>query len=213
MEDKSKNAFTDHDSLEILADAVSDLGYWSWWAEKLPDSFQIEFGGTQLYFPPQSPDRPPQTRIAVQFKQPTSVSFISRQHDLDDKFEWAQQLHEDKIEPPSCSHGEFTFTDTELMSDMLKQMSNHKTIHGYEPSISKFFNEPFHLIFWCGNVELAIASKEIVLLSHAGEVPVSDIAELNKKWWEYWRTYWDKKDTEDPLPKDYACEVTIPLKE
>src|SRR5688500_10715695 len=90
---------SDSELLHILADAISDLGYWSWWAEQLPDVFQIEFGGTQLYFPPETPDSPPQTRIAIQFKQPASINFISKSGNPDN-FEWVQLLHEDKMEPP-----------------------------------------------------------------------------------------------------------------
>ena len=29
--------------------------------------------------------------------------------------------------------------------------------------------------------------------------------------WDYWRVYWERRDRKDPLPKDYACEVTIPV--
>jgi hypothetical protein len=66
------------DQLALLADAISDIGYWSWWTAALPDAFQLVFGGTQLYFPPTSADKPLQTQIALQFQQPTSASFLSR---------------------------------------------------------------------------------------------------------------------------------------
>ena len=211
MEEKNYSLLAESDYLEILADAISDVGYWSWWAEKLPDVFQIEFGGSQLFFPPINPESPPQSKIAIQFRQPISVSFISR-NENPDNFVWSQQLHNDEIEPPTCTHGDFTFTDIELMKALLEKATRIKTIYGYEPKSGAFSEEPYHLIFWCGDVGMAVASKEIRLLSREGEVAVTDIAEINQKWWEYWRMYWDKKDTSDELPKDYACEVTIPLK-
>ncbi|AHM59233.1 hypothetical protein D770_04830 [Flammeovirgaceae bacterium 311] len=106
MNEKDNTNLAEKDHLEILADAISDVGYWTWWAEKLPDVYQIEFGGSQLYFPPTDPEHPPQSRIAVQFRQPTSVNFISRK-DYANTFEWSQQLHNDEIGPPTCTHGEF----------------------------------------------------------------------------------------------------------
>ena len=81
MEENSYNLLPKSDHLETLAEAISDVGYWTWWAEKLPEVFQIEFGGSQLYFPATSPDTPPQSKVAVQFRQPTSVSFIARSED------------------------------------------------------------------------------------------------------------------------------------
>jgi hypothetical protein len=50
--DASLPSHTDH--LAVLANAISDVGYWSWWARERPDMFQLKFGGTQLYFPPQA---------------------------------------------------------------------------------------------------------------------------------------------------------------
>jgi hypothetical protein len=200
----------EHDQLEILADAISDIGYWSWWTEQLPELFQIEFGGTQLYFPPTNSDTPPQTQIAVRFDHPTSISFISKNEG--DNFEWINLLQEDKMEPPTCSHGEFSFGKSELAKSLLQQVTKIKTIHGDKLTIENFLSEPISLVFWCGEIGLAISAKELKLLNHLGGIALTDIAEVNRNWWEYWRTYWDKRDSSEPLPKDYACEVTIPLK-
>ena len=57
----------DADQLGLLADAISDVGYWSCWTHDLPNGFRVEFGGTQLYFPHTKSDKPPQTQIALQF--------------------------------------------------------------------------------------------------------------------------------------------------
>lgn len=211
MTQEDRNFLSDNEQLDILADAISDIGYWSWWTEQLPDIFQIEFGGIQLYFPPTSPDRPPQSRIALQFKYPTSVSFISRNAGTDD-FNWIKDLHEDKMEPPTCSHGEFTFGNFDQIISLFNQKTAFKTVHGSKPTKENALVEHIALVFWCGDMGFAIIAKELKLLNHTGEIALGDIADLNKKWWEYWRLYWDKRDTDESLPKDYACEVTIPLK-
>lgn len=40
----------------------------------------------------------------------------------------------------------------------------------------------------------------------------NDIKQLSEKWWEYWNDYWKKRGTESAYDKDYACEVTIPVR-
>ena len=70
--EKPINTTPERDPLDILTDAISDVGYWCWWADGYPDYFQIEFGGTQLYFPLANSDEVPQTIIAVRFIQPVS---------------------------------------------------------------------------------------------------------------------------------------------
>lgn len=200
---------SDTKQFEILANAISDVGYWSWWTEQLPDAFQIEFGGTQLYFPPISSTNPPQTQIAIQFRQPTSINFISK--NSTNVFEWVELLHEDKIEPPTCSYGEFSFGDNELTKSLLQQVRHYRTDYGSQPT-AEILKAPFSLVFWCGDIGLAIAAKELKLLNHLGDIALADIAGINKQWWDYWRNYWDKRESDEALPKDYACEVTIPLK-
>lgn len=54
----------DADQLTLLADAIANVGYWTWWAQELPDVFQLEFAGTQLYLAlPASPDQPPSSLV------------------------------------------------------------------------------------------------------------------------------------------------------
>ena len=211
MPDQTTALLSPTDQLALLADAISDIGYWSWWTAALPDTFQLEFGGTQLYFPPTSTDKPPQTQIALQFRQPTSISFLSRREGAED-FAWSQLLHEDQLEAPGCSHEEFGFGDADFLKSLLDQATHYKVVHGYEPMREAFLHEPYQLVFWCGEYGLAIAAQSLRLLTHQGEVALDQLADVHRQWWDYWRSYWDKRDTPDALPKDYACEVTIPLK-
>ena len=197
--------------LALLADAISDVGYWSWWTQELPELFQIEFGGTQLYFPPLSADNPPQTRIALQFQQPTSISFLNRGEGTAD-FAWSQLLHDDQLDSPTCSYGEFSFGDGNQLTSLLQQATYSHTILGYEPTAEAFLQEPVQLVFWCGDHGFAIAAQGLRLVTHSGGVALDQVPEVNREWWAYWRRYWDKKDTPEALPKDFACEVTIPLK-
>jgi hypothetical protein len=47
------------EAFEILEDAITECGYWRWWMANLPASFQVEFGGVQLFQPPPEVSRSP----------------------------------------------------------------------------------------------------------------------------------------------------------
>ena len=59
---------TETQKLDILSNAICDVGYWSWWTTNLPKVIQIEFGGIKLYFPPEDNSQPPYTQIAIQLE-------------------------------------------------------------------------------------------------------------------------------------------------
>jgi hypothetical protein len=197
------------DPLGILADVISDVGYWTWWASGLPDTFQIEFGGTQLLFGPPASQGPPPTKIAIQFRKPAYVFFISRARE-DDNLEWADLLHADELEAPNCSHGEFSFGKNESTQSILEEVRSAKSLLGNDKTVSEILNQPHCLAFWCGDMGMAIGAEELRLLNHSGWIDLADIPDFNSKWWSYWRTYWNKRGTTEAFPKDYACEVTIP---
>jgi hypothetical protein len=208
----STEPLTETQMLDILSDAICDVGYWSWWATDLPNVIQIEFGGTQLYFPPTDNSLPPQTQIAIQFRNPKSISFLTRQELKIDNENWFHDLHNDKMEAPTCSHGEFTFTDHALMTTIINEAKTVKTIHGYPPTSNLFLSEKYKLVFWASDYGFAVSSDDIKLLTKQGTVELDQIPSVHSQWWAYWRKYWDLIDTKNALPKDYACEVTIPLK-
>jgi hypothetical protein len=202
---------TEKQILDVLGDAICDVGYWSWWTTNLPTVIQIEFGGTQLYFPPEDNSQPPSTQIAIQFRNPKSISFLSRQENISDNENWFEELQNDAMEPPTCSYEEFTFTDNSLMSSIIKEAKTIKTIHGYAPTESIFQSEKYNLVFWAGDYGFAVSSEEIELLTKNGKVELDQIPSINSRWWSYWREYWNLKNTKNALPNDYACEVTIPI--
>lgn len=203
---------TEEQILDILSNAICDVGYWSWWTTNLPTVIQIEFGGTQLYFPPEDNSQPPSTQIAIQFRNPKSISFLTRLDSKSGDLNWFDDLHNDKMEPPTCSYDEFTFTDHSLIAAIINEAKTIKTIHGYSPTDSLFQTERYKLVFWAGDYGFAVASDEIRLLTKVGQVELDRIPSVHSEWWAYWRKYWDLINTRDALPKDYACEVTIPLK-
>jgi hypothetical protein len=68
--------------LDLLADAISDVGYWQRWTAHLPDSVQLEFGGVQLAvietgMPVPRPIHP----LILRFIRPSCVVFTGTAND------------------------------------------------------------------------------------------------------------------------------------
>lgn len=212
-ETPSTEPLTENQILDILGKAICDVGYWSWWTTDLPKVIQIEFGGTQLYFQSGESSKPPLTQIAIQFRNPKSISFLTKQEiQYEAEQNWFDKLHNDKIEAPTCSYEYFTFTDSQIMTEILNEAKTINTIHGYSPKDKLFLTEKYKLVFWAGDYGFAVSSDEIKLLTKAGKVDLIEIPKINSDWWAYWKKYWDLKASKNPLPNDYACDVTIPLK-
>jgi hypothetical protein len=66
------------DHLDILADAISDVGYWRRWVADLPERVELEFGGVQLAATEIGIGLPrPITALSLRFLGPSSVAFIA----------------------------------------------------------------------------------------------------------------------------------------
>lgn len=201
------------DQLALLADAISDVGCWTWWAQELPDVFQLEFAGTQLYLaPPASPDQPPSSRVALQFRQPSCVCFLYRGEKATD-FAWVEQLHKDELPPQTCSYDGVGFGNDMRLRTLLALATQQQLVHGYPPIDDAFLREPYRLVCWCGDYGIALAAPQLRVMPHEGEQSLDQVAEANRQWWDYWRMYWARRFTAEELPYDYACEVTIPLQD
>lgn len=196
--------------LEILATAICDVGYWTWWVSNLPTIFQLEFNGTQLYFPKDDGTKP-SSQVAIQFQNPRSISFLTKNFTEQDSENWFDDLHHDKLSPPTCSYDSFTFTDTQLMTEIIHQATAIHNIHGDAPHDLKFFSAPVKLVFWAGNYGCAVCAESFKILTTNGNVALEQIPQIHSEWWDYWEKYWQLRDTANALPEDYACEVTIPI--
>ena len=189
-----------------LVSAISDVGYWRWWAERLPDVFQVEFGGAQLYIPPEDKNKAPSSITSLRFFRPSYVSFISRK----DKFlvipdDWSRLLKEDKIEPFNITYDEFALNDAPVFQRVVSKIET-ESIHFQDKNGGK----NIEFAFWAGIMGMKITAAEVRPVLNSGEVDLSEIETLHSAWWTYWQEYWEKREAVDALPKDYACEVTIP---
>jgi hypothetical protein len=198
--------------LVILGDAIADVGSWRWWEERLPDVFQLEFGGVQLWSAPVAAGKPPNGQYALRFRRPVSVSFLTAR-DAGVPADWANRLHVDKLRPFNVGHDSFVLEDRDAARAILASAARVDTRYGALPAHLDWARAPVVCAFWAGPVGCLVAARAVELIGLAGEIPLTDVPGMAQRWWEYWREYWRRKDGPEALPQDYACEVTIPIKQ
>ena len=180
--DKSKYEIIDTEAKDVLSTAVSDVGYWQWWDEAEGD-FMVEFGGVLLY---------DETKKG---KQPRS------------------SLHKDMIDPFTLDPDGFIFDDKEYALDIMMRFNKrHGPFSSKDEAKETIMNSKSILVATCGDYGFIIGGDVCKVYGASGDISEEDIKRLSKKWWDYWKDYYDKRDTEEAYEKDYACEVTIPLK-
>jgi hypothetical protein len=195
--------------LSVLESAISDLGRWTWWTAKLPDSFQVEFNATQLWNSPTAEGKPPSNQIALRFRKPRLVYFLSLSDAMPE--DWPDRLQRDELEPFSVDHEAFTLTKADLCAQLVAKSTSVKSLVGERDNTPLPTAEEAFLGFDSGPVGLVVAAESLGVFNHEGELDEKAVVASNQKWWAYWREYWLKKDTSAALPRDFACEVTIPL--
>ena len=198
------------DHLPILEEAISDVGYWRWWTEALPDLFQVEFGGVQLHFPPPSPDQPPNSVVALRFYRPSVVAFLTSSKAVSIAPGWRIALHNDQLEPFSVDPERFTLT-SELALQRVAADCDIEYILGSDLAHSPMTNKSF-LAFRAQEVGLIVRAEDMKIITVVGESTAEQVHKAAGDWWTYWREYWRLRGSASPMPKDYACEVTIPIK-
>jgi hypothetical protein len=204
--EKAVDAVNEH--LPALESAITDVGRWTWWTAKLPDTFQVEFGGTQLWNPPLGKGKPPSGQIALCFRKPRLVYFLTLSDSVPS--DWWGQLQRDELGSFCVDREAFTLTSAELCGRIVAKGRSVHALVG-EPGNTPLPAAGEALLgFDAGPVGLVVAAESMGVFNHHGELDEQAVLESNRRWWAYWREYWQRMDTPDPLPHDYACEVTIP---
>ncbi|MCB0762938.1 MAG: hypothetical protein KDC12_15540 [Flavobacteriales bacterium] len=194
--------------LDILAYAISDVGLWTWWAERFPDIFQLEFNRTMLYFEPKSPDQPPPNQIAIQFKQPKSVTILKKK-DFSLSDNWLDDFHNDKLEPFGIDYEYFSFSSKGI-NDIVDQADKSETVFGEKLNDEVLSNCNAGLGFWAGEVGIIVLADTMRIMTQEGEIMLDQIPDKHDKWWKYWSQYWGVIGTDDKMAYDPVCEITIP---
>ena len=197
--------------LKLLERAIAHVGVWRWWTSHLPDSVQLEFGGTQLWFPPASPDRVTSGLLALRLRRPLLAVFLTAKGaELPE--DWPEAMARDEFEPFTLEHERFTLTSYDHAAAYLAAAASVKAVVGTASDLPTLRDKPL-LAFWAGRVGFVGAAESLAFFSMHGEVDLASIPDLHSKWWSYWKDYWARKGTSEPMPQDYACEVCIPAGE
>ena len=195
--------------MNILADAISDAGAWQWWHVE-DNMLQLEFCDVQLYDESKS-ENDPRTMdvIAIRFFGNVFAVFLD---DLDDDAAkpWYERFHDDEIAAFECEGYELEFDNPEYAEKVYDGYRNRIAITSFDGMDT--LRSANHLIaVKCGDVGVVAGGDRIAAVSKNASIAEGEIEPLSRKWWEYWKKYWRLRGTRDALPKDQACEVTIPV--
>jgi len=196
-------------NIAVLEKAISNVGYWTWWDKKLPNFFLLELSGTLLLCSNASKENNPSSTISLIFENPITINFLTKEQTEKNK-DWHTLLHDDNIEPPTITDDKFTFTDDNLIQTIINETTSYENILGDGLKFIKREEHKIQLAFWSGDVGLYIVAEKMKINTINGIIELKNIPKLNDDWWEYWRDYWNKRETSHEYPQDYACEVIQP---
>ena len=196
----------DIDTLNILADAISDVGsWWCWQAEG--DTVQVEFCDVQLYDESKPEQEPHSTDVlAVRFRDHAFAIFL----DNLDKKGWHERFRgDDSILKPIEAYA-LAFDDAEGARALLDDYENRVTVCGFADE--EALADAKHLLFArCGDVAFIVGGDKMEAIGNKCKYTAEEIKVSAEKWWAYWKAYWELRGTEGAFPEDYVCEVTIPI--
>jgi len=198
------------DTLNILSDAISDIGSWTWWYTD-ENSAQVEFNGVQLYDYTKKEKESHSSLIALRFTDNAFLMVLDNLETNEEK-KWYEKLHDDEIQPYDIETYEFTFNDAKYVNEMFELYKNKNTLKQFKDD-EEVFLVKYILACKCYNVGFVIGGNNLEVVSHNGTFNEEEIKEANIKWWEYWKDYWRLRKSKDAYEKDYACELTIPVKD
>ena len=197
---------TGRDTLNILADAISDVG--SWWCWHVGDDMlQLEFCDVQLYDETKAEKETRTTDVlAVRFYGHVFAVFLD---DLNDR-NWYERLRDDDSILYPVDTYDMAFDDNKAAESLLNEYRNRVLIKEFNATETMAAAKHF-LCARCDEVGFIVGGDEIEIAGKKGKYTEEEIEPLSRKWWEYWKDYWRLRGTRDALPKDFACEVTIPV--
>ncbi|SFE81373.1 hypothetical protein [Succiniclasticum ruminis] len=193
-------------TLNILADAISDVGSWHWWYVK-DDMVHIQFCDIQLY-DESKPEKETHTTdvLAVRFYNHAFAVFLDNL--AEDK--WYERLRNDDSVIYPVDTYDLVFDDSKEAGLLLNDYKNRITVKDFNGS--ETLSTAKHLLCArCGEVGFIVGGDEIVVVGKKGKYTGEEIETASKKWWDYWKDYWKLRKTKEAYTEDYACEITIPV--
>ena len=198
------------DTLNILADAISDVGSWQWWYTK-DDMFQLEFRDVQLYDETKAEKEAHTTDvIAVRFFGNVFAVFLDNLENDDPEKKWYERFYDDEIQAVEIEAYELEFDNAEYAGKVYDSFVNKTPMKQFD-GVSAFLSARHIIAAKCGDKGFVAGGERMVIVNQKGEYKEEDIEYASRRWWEYWRDYWRLRGTPEAYQKDWACEVCIPV--
>ncbi len=196
----------DKNTLNILSDAISEVGSWYWWHIK-DDMVQLQFCDILLY-DETKPEKEPHTTdaLAVCFNGHSFAVFLDH---LDDD-SWYQKLRDDDSVLFPVDTYELAFDNIKEAESLMNDYKHKAVIKDFS-GLETLMTAKHFLYGRCGGVGLIAGGDELTIAGRNGRYTEEEIETASRKWWEYWKEYWKLRGTKNAYPEDYACEITIPV--
>lgn len=193
-------------TLNMLADAISEVGSWHWWVIK-DDMVQVQFCDILLYDEARSEKEPHTTDVlAVRFYGHAFAVFLDNLNENN----WHERLCEDDSVIYPVDTYDMAFDDIKEAERLLDDYKHKTAIKDFSGSETLLTAK--HLLYArCGDVGFIVGGDEIKVVGNKGLYSEEEIKTASEKWWDYWRAYWKLRGTKDAYQEDYACEITIPV--
>ena len=196
-------------ALDILADAISDIGSWQWWHLE-DDMLQLEFRDVLLYDASKAEkDTHTMDVIAVRFFGNVFAVFLDNL-DEDGEKPWYERLYDDEIPAFECDGYELEFDSPKYAQEVYDGYRNRTPITPFD-GIDALTCTKHLIAARCGNAGFIAGGDQIKVVTKNSSISEEDVEPLSRKWWDYWNDYWRLRGTKNALQKDWACEVTIPV--
>jgi len=202
----SHEVITSRNTLNLLADAISDVGsWWCWYIGN--DMLQLEFCDVQLYDETKAENEARTTDVlAVRFYDHVFALFLDNLNDEN----WHDRFRDDDSILYPVDTYDMAFDDEKEAESLLNDYRNRVPVKDFKGAETLAAAKHI-LCARCDEVGFIVGGDEIEIAGKKGNYTEEEIEPLSRKWWEYWKDYWCLRGTRDALPKDFACEVTIPV--
>ena len=194
-------------TLDILSDAISDIGSWQWWYTA-EDMFQLEFCGVMLYDDTKAEKDTHTSTVALRFYGNSFAVFLDNLQEETGR-KWYDRFYDDEILTIEIDPYEFRFDDIGYADQVFNLYRNKTPMKRFE-STDDFSSVKHILACRCGDYGFIAGGDDLAVVGHKGKYTEEEIEEAAKRWWAYWRDYWRLRKTKEAYEKDWACEITIP---
>ena len=146
--------------------------------------------------------------LAVRFYGHVFAAFLDNLNDE----KWHERFRDDDSVLYSVDTYDMAFDDHKVAESILNDYRNQVPVKDFKGA-ETLVTAKHIFCARCDEVGFIVGGDEIEIVGKKGEYTEEEIETSFRKWWEYWKDYWRLRKTKDAYPKDFACEVTIPVRE